>query len=246
MIELNKLWRSEIIEFYCHPNLEGVIPEPRPARKDLAEWFKDLSPVCGDEDSRDSLGNRIMSAKKCLPMLDGMSLGYTIPLAVDVHIRSNYNNSQILVNNPQGGIYGCEFHNSIQVGGPNAIKKNHGNPLKFINHWIIKTAPGWSTLFVPPLNHLNSVFTCLSALVDTDRYPKMVNFPAVLNETDIDVHLPAGTPLVTAIPINRKVFDGKKPYIRKMTAKEFKAIDTMHSIQTNRTHYYTYELRVKK
>lgn len=246
MFNLKNLWSNKIIEFYCHPNLEGVIPEPRAARKDLPDWFKDLSPVCGEDDERDSFGNRNMSAKRCLPLLDGMSLGFTIPLCVDVHIRSNHNNSQIRVINPEGGIIGCEFHDSSQVGGSSGIKKNHGNPLKFINHWIIKTAPGWSTLFVPPLNHVNDVFTCLSALVDTDRYPKIVNFPALLNITDADEHIPAGTPLITAIPINRKAFDSKKPHVRKMSPEEFKEIERIGKTQANRTHYYTYELRVKK
>ena len=247
MFNLKKLWGNEIIEFYCHPNLQGVIPEPRSARKDLPDWFKNLSPTCeSEEDERDIFGQKIMSAKKCLPLLDGMSLGFTMPLGGDVHIRSNYNNSQISVVNPPGDVKFCEFHNSTQVGGDNAIKRKHGNPLKFINHWIIKTAPGWSTLFVPPLNNFEQPFTCLSALVDTDKYPKEVNFPAVLNITDADEHIFAGTPLVTAIPIRREVFDLKKPSIRNMTPKEFEQIGKISHIQNTRTHYYTYELRVKK
>lgn len=245
MIDFKKIWGNEIIEFYCHPSLEGTIPEPKPAVKTLPDWFKDLSPVFGEEDERDTFGNRKMSAKKCLPLLDAMSLGFTMPLCADLYVRSNHNNSQIQVQNPPG-IVACEHHEAGQVGGPNAIKPKHGNPLKFINYWIIKTAPGWSTLFIPPINHFNKEFTCLSAVVDTDVYPKEVNFPALLNITDADFRIPAGTPLVTAIPIKRNSFNNKKAPVRTMTDKEFKQIEKMNRIQGNRTHYYTYELRVKK
>ena len=237
-----KFWGNDVIEFYCHPTIEEIIPKPRAAIKNLPGWFKDLEPTCeGEEDLRDSFGNKMMSAKKCLPMLDAMSLGYTIPLAGDLHIRTNHDNTQIEVTNPPG-MKLCEFHSASQLGGKNRLGIKHGDAIKFVNHWIIKTAPGWSTLFIPPLNHFNTSFTCLSGLVDTDVYPKHVNFPAMLNEYDLDLHLEAGTPLVTAIPIKRNSFP-KKPKIIKMTEKEMKEVDRIQKTQDLRTHHYTYELR---
>ena len=244
MVNLRKLkfWDNPIIEFYCHPELEDVIPEPKPAVKFLPDWFKDLPPTYGE--TRDSFGNKSMSAKKCLPLLDGMSLGFTIPLCGDLHIMSNHNNSQIQITNPPA-LTVCEFHDANQVGGHSGITKNHGNPLKFINRWIVKTAPGWSTLFIPPLNNFQNPFICLGAMVDTDKNPKEVNFPAALLQTDVDIHIPAGTPLITAIPVKRESFD-KKPRIRPMTKKEFKEVEKIGKRQNTRTHHYTYELRVKK
>jgi hypothetical protein len=237
-----KFWGNDIIEFYCHPSYEGIITEPRAAVKNLPEWFKDLKPTCeGEDDARDAFGNKTMSAKKCLPMLDAMSLGFTIPLVADLHIRSNHDNTQIEVTNPPG-MKLCEFHSSDQLGGNNKLGIPHGNALKFINQWVIKTAPGWSTLFVPPLNHFDQPFTCLSGFVDTDVYPKHVNFPGILKVYDADLYIPAGTPLVTAIPIQRNAFS-KKPKIRKMTAKEMRVIDKIQRTQDLRTHHYTYELR---
>jgi hypothetical protein len=237
-----KFWDNPIIEFYCHPDLEGTIPEPKSAVKYLPDWFKDLEPTYGND--RDNFGEKVMTAKKCLPLLDGMSLGFTIPLCGDLHINSNHNNSQINLVNPPGMVL-CEFHDNGQVGGPSKLKANHGNPLKFLNKWVIKTAPGWSTLFINPLNHFDRPFTCLSALVDTDKYPKEVNFPGVLNIFDADICIPAGTPLVTAIPVKRNMFS-KKPIVRPMDKSDFKKISKIEKIQNTRSHYYTYELREKK
>lgn len=237
-----KMFQSDVIEFYCHPMFADVIPEPRSASKFLPDWFKNLSPTCErDVNDRDHFGNFPMSAKKCLPMLDAMSCGYVIPLAGDIHIRSNHDNTQIQVTNPPD-LKLCEFHSSAQLGGSHKLGIDHGDALKFINYWTIKTAPGWSTLFLPILNHFDVPFRCLSGLVDTDAYPKIVNFPAVLTVYDADFTLPAGTPLVTAIPVKRNSFP-KKPKIRKPTKKELKEIENIQRIQNLRSHYYTHTLR---
>ena len=238
-----KFWSNDIIEFYCHPDYEDVIPEPKPAVKNFPEWFKKLEPLANERDNNTDYW--AMTAKKCFPMIDAMSLGFTMPLMGDVHVRTNHNNSQIIATSHKHSYQVCEYHHHDQVGGHSGIIKNNGNPLKFINHWVIKTAPGWSTLFIPPINHFDAPFRCLGGLVDTDNYPKEVNFPAVWLVPDFDDHLYAGMPLVTAIPIKRNDFN-KKPKIRKMRKSEMKEISTLQKKQTARLHYYTNELRVKK
>jgi len=87
---------------------------------------------------------------------------------------------------------------------------------------------------------------CLGGLVDTDKYPKEVNFPAAWLVPDYDDSILAGTPLVTVIPIKRDSFNNKKAKVRKMTQKELKHISKIQTIQNTRSHHYTYELRVKK
>lgn len=243
-----KFWNNydDVIEFYCHEDVFGAIPEPKPAQKNLPEWFKNLAPISNYEET-DSFGNPVMSAKKCLPLLDGMSMGFTMPLMGEIRVRTNHNCSQMEITNPPNFVV-AEFHKAHQVGGQNKLKSKQGDPVKFINRWAIKTAPGWSTLFIPPMNVFNSPFTCLSALVDTDKYPKEVNFPAVWTLPDANICLKAGTPLVTAIPINREVFKAfkKNPKIRPMNAKDLKIVNTIQKAQSIRNHVYTEELRVKK
>lgn len=239
--KLIRVFKSDVIEFYCHPSLDGVIPEPKPAFKHFPEWFRIITPV--DKEKRDQFGDYSMNAKKCFPMIDAMSLGYIIPLGADLHVQVDRDMTEMKYTNPPG-LKVAENHDIKQVGG----QTGPGfpiNPIKFLNYWVVKTAPGWSTLFVPPINHVGTPFTCLGGLVDTDKYPKEVNFPAIWNEAGFDGVIPAGTPLVTAIPIRRDSF-GKKPNIRKMTDKEFKHIDKLSKMQNSRKHVYTNELRVKK
>lgn len=239
---LFKIFGNDVIEFYCHPNYQDVIPEPKPAIKYLPEWFRILPPE--NKERKDDLWNiPQMTAKKCFPLIDAMSLGFVIPLCGDLQVTVDDDMTQIKVHNPPG-MKLAEFHDVSQVGGKTAPGFPM-NPVKFINHWVIKTAPGWSTLFIPPINHFDSPFTCLGGLVDTDRYPKEVNFPAIWNRPGFEGVLVSGTPLVTAIPIKRNSFN-KKPKIKKMTKEEFTKIEVIAKQQRSRSHVYTHELRVKK
>ena len=231
--------KTPIIEFYCHPDLEGTIPEPKPASKYIAEWYKKIPAFIPG--SRDSFGANAMTAKKCFPMLDAMTLGYVIPLCADLNIITDAGCTKIDVTNPPG-LKVAEFHGLDQIGGAKAPGAP-ADPIKFINYWVIKTAPGWSTLFLPLINDIhNKNFTCLSALVDTDTYHKEINFPAIWHTKNFDDILPAGAPLVVAIPIKRNTFK-KEPVVRTMTRKEFKRIDIIKKMQDTRRHVYTQELR---
>jgi hypothetical protein len=237
MIKWNP-FNNPIIEFYTTPDLFGVVPEPKPAAKFLPDWFKHLPPtVAGD---RDQYGNPPQSAKGCLPMLDAMIAGFIIPLACDTRFTVSADGCTV-TNNNNSVFKTIDYHDVRQLGERSA-PGFPTPPIKWLNPWIIKTAPGWSTLIISPINHFNPHFTCLGALVDTDVYPKEVNFPAVWHTRDCDVSIPAGTPLVQVIPVKRNDIP-KKSKPRVITKKEIQTKDRMTRIQHTRAHYYVNELR---
>lgn len=241
-MRLISIFKTPIIEFLCDARYFNVAPEPEPAEKNIPEWFKRIPPF--SKTSRDSHERKSMNAKKCLPMIDAMSVGFTIPLAIDQHVKTNHDCSNIQIGPTSTSLdRGMEFHSLEQVG--NSPVFGPGHPIKFINPWVIKTAPGWSTLFVPPINSMEDRFVCLGGLVDTDKYVKQVNFPGKWLKPDFDDYLPAGTPLVTAIPIKRSDMNiGHK--VRQMTDDEMKEINRIQVCQESRLHYYTNELREKR
>jgi hypothetical protein len=242
LIDLLSRWRKRpIIEFMCHPNFEGVLPEPKPASKCIPDWFKRVMPDIPE--SHDNLGRPGQSIKKCMPVLDAMSVGFIIPLQADVGVRTSETCAIIEAKNGPD-VKSIEFHNIAQIGGMKA-PGYPAPPLKFLNHWVIKTAPGWSTLFLPLINDVEQQdFTCLAGLVDTDTYVKEINFPAIWHTPNYDACLKAGMPLVVAIPIPRTVLQAtKKPIIRKMTPAEFRNIERIRLSQESRRGVYTNELR---
>jgi hypothetical protein len=184
------------IEFLCEPADRGVIAEPVPARTVQPAWFRKLPGVDRDELTATNNG---LTVKRCVPFLDAMTLGWIVPLAATVRLEIGDEGRTVSA--------GWEFdremvshHNAGQTaGGPWEPRPT----MKFHNPWAIRTPPGWSCLFVPPLNRPNGIFEVLSGFVDTDTYVAPVNFPFVALADDGVHTLPKGTPLVQVIPYHR-------------------------------------------
>jgi len=226
-----KTWfKNDEIEFLCHPEDYGVIPEPIPAKKFIPEWYKALPMKTGP-------GLSSSTIKRCNPFLDAMSAGWIIPLCADVEISSNENASGVSYN---WNFYKpvIENHTQQQISTekkPNPILPKP--PMKFLNYWLIKCPPDYSILFVPPLNRPDPRFTCMSGFVDCDKYFEYVNFPFVFNEPNFHGIIEAGTPLVQAIPIKRSSII-KKDKKRSMTNDELENLElTRRKLKSHESHY---------
>ena len=91
-------------------------------------------------------------------------------------------------------------HGPHQVAGN---PKEPSPPCKFHNYWTIRTPPGWSCLFVPPLNRSGQPFECVAGVVDTDTYAAHIHFPFFATAPDGLYIIEKGTPLVQIIPFRR-------------------------------------------
>lgn len=236
-----------VIEFICEPNHRRVMPEPKLALKNIPEWFKRIpSHVPDSKDGRDQFGALAMTAKGCKPLIDGMGLGYTLFSATDITVRVSACGKHMDVTS--GHVFnGAGKHSVEQLGGAGNSPTGPTPALKFHNPWVIKTRDGYSTLFIPPLNDAaEERFRCLGAVVDTDTYPKQVNFPALyFGKPGSTVTIPAGTPLITAIPFKRADVP-REMIVRTMHAAEKHLISTMERVQGTRAHMYTSELRADR
>lgn len=184
------------LTFLCRPEDEGVIAPPIPAKSHLPDWFRKLPAVSKDHLSP---GNNGLTVKRCMPFLDAMTTGWLLTLAATVRLEVS-----------QGGTIvtaGWEFdrtmvsnHGQHQVAGnPQAPNP----PCKFHNYWSVRTAPGWSCLFVPPLNRGDQPFECVAGIVDTDSYFAEIHFPFFATAPDGLYTIEKGTPLVQVIPLRR-------------------------------------------
>jgi hypothetical protein len=211
---------SPVIEFLCRPEDKGVIAEPVPARSVLPAWFRQIP---GIDSSQVSATNNGLTVKRCMPFLDALSLGWIIPLAATVRLE--------IADGGRTVTSGWEFdremvsnHASFQVAG-NPFEPRP--PMKFHNHWTVRTAKGWSCLFLPPINRPSDVVQIFSGVVDTDTYTSPVNFPFVATAVDGVYTLPKGTPLVQVLPFRREGAAAKAS-IRVETAEEREARDRIH------------------
>jgi hypothetical protein len=183
-----------------------------PAVSAIPDWYKKMPRrVEGydyDGPSEFKRGSTTNTIKSCPPFLDAMMSGYVIKTPGDIQFRKI-----------DGGlVYQWQFitatgeavesHPKTQLPGVNLGGEFLDVFLKFGNEITVKTPPGYSSLFIHPLNRFDLPFHTLGGVVDTDQYPMPVLFPFLLkNFEDADLVIPAGTPIVQVIPFKRESWE---------------------------------------
>lgn len=178
--------------------------DPLPAIELLPEWYKNTPSTFISEEKmlRNSHNNR-RTVKKCLPVFDAMTAGYIIRTWKEVMVTNQDGGPFYYWRNPDP----IGFHPVEQA---DQHPKSNGFPFpKWNNPWGIRTPPGWSCLFIPPLHRPNDIFTILPGIVDTDTYNSPVNFTFTLNVPMWEGSIPPGTPMVQVIPFKREAWGYK-------------------------------------
>lgn len=185
------------LEFLCRPEDEGVIARPVPAKTSLPAWFKKLPPV--DKAVLGPNGNG-QTIKRCMPFLDAMATGWILPLAATIRLQVEDGGRVVH--------WGTDFDRTmVSEHQPYQIKGHPLEPrppIKIHNYWTIRTPPGWSCLFVPPLNRAHPALEVIAGLVDTDRYASLIHFPCIVTGPDGHYTFEKGMPLVQVIPFERR------------------------------------------
>jgi hypothetical protein len=197
--------KNKKIEFIAVNKLSlEVFDKPQKTANLLPEWYKKQDKYINGKFSIGENGNPNHTIKACMPVFDMMTAGYTITLPADVYFE-------------EGGtikwstdLLTCvESHDKLQFSEfnvPDGYEKNVA--FKFIQPWIIKTPPGYSTMFIHPTYSPDLPFYTLPAIVDTDKHPIMINFPFLLKEGFTGL-IPYGTPIAQIIPFKREDWKAK-------------------------------------
>ncbi|HEX5241706.1 MAG TPA: DUF6065 family protein [Tepidisphaeraceae bacterium] len=179
-----------VIRFDATPVIRDSCPHPYPASRGLPQWLK-KTPMDLERENWSTV-------KRCPPFLEAMTAGYIIPLAEDCSFTRGAD-----------GRINVKSHNNIVEG--HAADQYSESPFshypvaKFLNPWGIVTEPGYSTLFIAPINRWEIPFFPLSGVVETDTYYNHINFPAICTlAPGSQCVLPRGTPLIQAIPFRRE------------------------------------------
>jgi hypothetical protein len=226
----------------CKEYIEFTEIKPEPSKLNIPKWYKDLDHHV-----------EIRTIKGCMPFLDTLTTGYILKLPVDYYIYHNVikDNERVMVgrsdvgpditNNITKNINVNpnypQYHKIDQLGKECPfIKKNKDLPFhKILNPWIIKTPPGYSCLFIPPMNNSDDRFSIIPGIVDTDKYFKEINFPIIINGDKypvLETILKLGTPYVQVIPFKR---DQWKMKIETLDKKKYDQNDlSLHSKVINK------------
>jgi hypothetical protein len=186
---------ENLIEF--HGPMEIGDPAPYRAVQVIPEWLKDMEPLRTGLD-----GVPVDTVKRCMPFVDAIGSGYIIPLRRTVRFKmlspnqleyESVGDDEVVTTQKRLEYQGSPLESSVIV--------------KFKNSWVVKTPPGYSTLFLPLLNRMGFPFQILAGMVETDTFYQEVYFPSVCLMAPGTEHvLEKGTPLVQLIPIKREAW----------------------------------------
>jgi len=198
---------------FCATNKDmlNVWPHPQPASRFIPEEYKKLGRFTDNN-------FHAPTVKTCMPFLDSLTAGYIIPFDQDYVVDPIETDFTVWPANkkPQDDF---GFHNKAQL--PESWKKFSGdNAGKFMNKWLIKTPPGYSCLFIKPMNRIEERFDIIPGIVDTDTYINTINFPFILRKRDKQFLIKKGEPMIQVIPFKRdswKMWSGF--YFEKAHAK---------------------------
>ena len=213
---------ERIIEFHGPKDfLDEEDIKPVPAFKNMPDWFKNLE---SELPPLYPYHVGMQTIKKCMPFLDSLKAGYILKNHHDIQINFNFKNHELnkqdinITTQMPSGIFldrldkqganftkYVDFHTTNQLGpGCPFVKQNSDLPfVKIVNTWIIKTPPGYSTLFLPIINNQDERFTPFAGIVDTDTGHYLnTNFPIICHKQGKWV-LKRGTPLVSVFPFKR-------------------------------------------
>lgn len=170
------------------------LPRPVPANHAPPAWLKQMPTLAPDES-----GQNLQTIKQCLPFLDAMTSGYLIPLVGDVECETDAD-GKLSIHTPDFQA-GFERHSPAQLAESPWM---HVPVIKFQNPWVIVTPPGYSCLFIQPLNREPIPFKVFSGVVETDSLYREVNFPAAcMMKPNSRCTLTRGTPIMQVIPFRR-------------------------------------------
>ena len=183
------------IEFIlCNKNLKDVIPYPKPASHFIPEQYKKLEKLIDGDVNR-------ATVKSCIPFLDSLTSGYIIPFYQDCYIDAKENDFNLSVSMPRET---TEYHSKEQLTEEMSNGKERAG--KFNSEWIVVTPPGYSCLFIAPLNRKEERFEILSGVVDTDTYHNTTNIPFLNNRWNQQTLIKQGEPMVQVIPFKREAW----------------------------------------
>jgi len=236
------------IKFITHPAFLNEPQElPKPIKFNLPDWYKKLKHK-----------PEFKNIKGCIPFFDALTFGYVLPVPQDFVIKHNFTNKDKDGKEFQDSGFKCPYNHDFPTINLNSMRKEipdihptfqlEGSPLieknknlafyKIINPWIIQTPPGYSCLFVPPLNNEDDRFSIISGIVDTDTFNKEVNFPIVINGDKyptLETVIKKGTPYVQVIPFKR---DNWKMEIETKKNKDLLSLYPLRLINTYKLDFW--------
>lgn len=186
---------------FLSPNklMMEVREKPVPAANMIPQWWKEMPVYVGNKKSIDLNPQPNVTAKRCFPLLDGISAGYIMPLWADILVEQQDGGPYIKWNTSDKVVEAWSWEQSSSYEIPDGFDKT---VFKYLHGWVVKTPPGYSCLITHPIGYNNLPIKTLSGIIDSDSLDTFANSPFIV-KSGFEGIIEKGTPMFQIIPFKR-------------------------------------------
>ena len=171
---------------------------------------------------------------RCLPLAIANGYGFIIKSEFDIGFVWNGGNDQKDIT-----FFFNESLKELEKKYPR-VDSHFGHGVLTIGvPFSLRTPPNVNLLTINPPNHILSNITVMSGSVETDNLRRDFTFNLKIQTPNIEVYLPAGTPLAAVIPIPRyyidnfKLQDANKIFNKDLIEEESSCLDAASEKRQN-------------
>lgn len=208
------------IEF--HPwseDAQNLIDLPTPTSRNVPEWYR-KQPAYVNKEEFLKKGVSGSTIKKCMPVFDAMTAGYTLYCPVDIYVDAT-DPGKLEYNIPiaVAGLKKELFttHSPEQITHYPMPSNMHKDVLRINPMWSVKTSEGYSAIFMKPMHQEHYPFEIVPGIIDTDSYMSE-GFLSFKIENTFRGIIEKGTPIAQVIPFKRESW--KSEYVDYKDSKE--------------------------
>lgn len=185
-----------------------VREHPIPASAMIPDWWRDMPPTRnGQKLTLNPFPN--FTAKKCFPLLDGITAGYIVTLWADIFVQQVNGNPEVRWTTDEAVLDAWHWEQSSTFEIPDGYSRT---VFKYMHGWTIETPKGTSCLITHPFGYQNLPFKTLTGVVDTDELKTWANSPFIIKK-GFEGIIEKGTLMFQVIPYKRDNWKSKIDYL---------------------------------
>jgi hypothetical protein len=177
---------------------------PQASSKLISDWYKKADRFGKDENGEYKVapdGGKVPTWKSCPAVLDVMTTGYMLKTPCDIEFYLNDKNKiSVKVEDKKCHDFCTPRDPLPQFYQPDGYYLDH---FAWFIDWGIELPPGYSALYLTPMNRFDLPFINTVGIIDNDKVHLSGSLPFFIREGWTGT-IPAGTPYVQILPFKRE------------------------------------------
>lgn len=244
----------KVIKFFAtREYIEDFAPAPASSPKEIPGWWNKMASYGGYRGTPE--GERIISIdsggdnatiKRCIPVLDSMTIGYLVKTDSEIYIEPQKSSpidfserSNPVAPNPVRATFPRErekitIHDYGQAYTHPVTQKSKQVLQKIFTPWHVMTPDGYSVIMVNHLNNPSPYWEAVSGVMDSDAFYPRINMMVAMNDPEFKGIIPAGATLCQIIPFKREswksvVIDNQPQYSKEIRNLNHRLASVFHA-----------------